>query len=91
MITMITEVIGVGPSSPIRLLPQPHWKTATRTPYAAPIDSRFIAAAFSGTTTDRNTMVSSRNEMRMTKPMKSGSVSLSWVLTSSVTAVMPET
>ena len=42
MITMMIEVIGVGPSSPIRLLPQPHWKTATRTPYAAPIESRFI-------------------------------------------------
>ncbi len=32
MITMMIEVIGVGPSRPIRLLPQPHWKTATRTP-----------------------------------------------------------
>ena len=32
MITMISEVIGVGPSRPIRLLPHPHWKTATSTP-----------------------------------------------------------
>ena len=50
-----------------------------------------MTAAFSGTTTDRNTSISSRNDIAITTPMKSGSVSLSWVLTSSVTAVMPET
>jgi hypothetical protein len=27
----------------------PHWKTATMTPYAAPIDSRFMIAALTGT------------------------------------------
>ena len=89
MITMISEVIGVGPSRPIRLLPQPHWKTATRTPYAAPIDSRFMTAAFSGTTTDRKTSISSRNDATSTAPMKSGRVSASWPLRSSVIAVMP--
>ena len=75
MITMMIEVMGVGPSSPSRLLPQPHWKTATRTPYAAPMDSRFITAALSGTTTERNTSISSRNDTAMTAPMNSGSVS----------------
>ena len=43
-------------SSPSSSVPQPHWKTATITPYAAPMESRFITAALSGTTTDRNTM-----------------------------------
>jgi hypothetical protein len=34
---------------------QPYWNTATITPYAAPIDSRFISTAFSGSSTDRST------------------------------------
>ena len=50
-----------------------------------------MTAAFSGTTTERNTIISSRNEMATTTPMNSGSFSLSCALTSSVTAVMPET
>ncbi len=74
MTTMI-EVIGVGPCSPSRLAPQPHWNTATRTPYATPIESTFIAAAFSGTRMDRKTSISSRNEISTTVPMNSGSVS----------------
>ena len=91
MITRMSEVIGVGPRGRSGSLPQPHWKTATRTPYAAPIESRFITAAFSGTTIERNTSISSRNDTAMTAPMKSGSVSASWALRSSVMAVMPET
>ena len=64
MITTMIEVIGVGPSRPSRLLPQPHWNTATSTPYAAPMESRFISAAFSGTTTERKTSISRRNGHR---------------------------
>ena len=32
MITTMSEVMGVGPSSPSSSAPQPHWKTTTRTP-----------------------------------------------------------
>ena len=87
----MSDVIGVGPSRPSSSAPQPHWNTATSTPYAPPIESRFIAAAFSGTAIDRNTSINSRNDTPMTAPMNSGSVSLSCALRSSVVAVMPET
>ena len=39
-------------------MPQPHWNTATTTPYDAPIDRRFISAAFSGTRIERNATTS---------------------------------
>ena len=47
------------------------------TPYAAPIDSRFITAALSGTTTERNTIASSSTETPTTNAMTSGSRSAS--------------
>ena len=56
------ETIGTVDSRPIRSAPQPHWKTMTSTPYAAPMLSRFSTAAFSGTSTERKTSVSSRND-----------------------------
>ena len=37
----MNDTIGTVDSSPIRPAPQPHWKTMTRTPYAAPMLSRF--------------------------------------------------
>ena len=64
--------MGAG-SSPVRSSSQPHWKTMTRMPKAAPIDSRFITTAFSGTSSDRNTAISSRNERPRTTPKNSGS------------------
>ena len=39
---------GIAWSSPSSSAPQPHWKTAVSTPYAAATDSRFITAALSG-------------------------------------------
>jgi len=56
----------------MRSLPQPHWNTATITPYAAPIDSRFMITAFSGTRTLRNTTMSRRKDRRSTSPMNTG-------------------
>jgi hypothetical protein len=56
----------------MRSLSHPHWKTATITPYAAPIDSRFMMTAFSGTRMLRNTVMRSTNESRSTRPMNSG-------------------
>ena len=51
---------GIGSFSwmPINDDPQPHWKIATTTPYAAPTDSRFSTAALVAITTDRNATVS---------------------------------
>ena len=61
---------SIGPSLPDadEVAPQPHWNTATITPYAAPIDSRFMITAFSGTSTLRNTTISSRNDSSSTTP-----------------------
>ena len=55
------------------------------------MDSRFITAAFSGTTTDRNTIISSRIEAARIAPMNSGRVSVSCLSRSRVSAVAPVT
>ena len=60
-------------------------------PKAAPIESRFITIAFSGTSTERKTAISSSAESRITTPMKSGSFSEIASPKSSKTAVMPPT
>ncbi len=52
---------------------QPHWNTATITPYAAPMDSTFITAALSGTRIERNTTMRSRKLSAITAPMNHGS------------------
>ncbi len=72
-------------------MPQPHWKTATITPYAAPMESRFISAALSGTTTERKTSISSRNDTADHRADEQRQRLLSWALRSSVVAVMPGT
>src|SRR3954468_16044317 len=61
-------MIGTDSWTPIRLAPQPHWKTATTTPYAAATPSTLRTAAFSGTSTDRNTTISTRNNSPITAP-----------------------
>ena len=50
-----------------------------------------MAAALSGTAMERKTSINRRNDTAITAPMNSGSFLASWVLRSSVTAVMPET
>ena len=75
---MAKSIIGtqasIGPdlATPSRSLPQPHWNTATITPYAAPIESRFITTALSGTSTLRNTSISSRNDNTSTSADEDG-------------------
>jgi hypothetical protein len=54
----------LGPVHPDERGDQPHWNTATITPYVAPIDSRFMIAALTGTATERNTDLSKRNDSR---------------------------
>ena len=49
------------------------------TPYAAPIDSRFMITALSGTSNERNTTSRSRKLSVKTAPMNSGS---RWPITS---------
>ena len=83
--------IGVVSDTPTTFLSQPHWNTATITPNDAPIDSRFITAAFNGTNTDRNTIISSRNDKATTAPMNSGNRSWIRCPRSMYAAVMPPT
>ena len=84
-------LIGTDSWSPTRPLPQPHWNTATTAPYAAPIDSKFMMAALSGTSSERKTTISSRNDRAMTAAMNSGSRELSRSLMSMDAAVCPVT
>src|SRR5579875_4193948 len=51
---------------PITLFAQPHSKTATMTPYAAPIDKMLSMAALVAITTERNAVVSKMNEIATT-------------------------
>src|SRR3569832_1953013 len=56
---MANNIIGtngsIGPPSTWNTVPsQPHWNTATATPYAAPMESRFMITALIGTRIDRN-------------------------------------
>ena len=53
--------------------PHPHCVTAVSTPYAAVMDSRFITAAFTGITTERNTYSSSSIDSPTTAPISHGS------------------
>ena len=83
---------SIGPCcTPIRLPSQPHWKIATITPSAAPMLSRFITAACSGITSERNTINSSSAESSTTTPMNSGSLCPSVLAKSTEPAVTPPT
>ena len=77
--------------TPIRLAPQPHWKTATITPYAAPIDSRFMIAALVAMTTDRNATVSSTNAIATTARISQIIRLLTCSVKSTLPAVVPVT
>ena len=77
--------------TPMRLAPQPHWKTATITPYAAPTESRFMITALSGTSRLRNTIMSRTNESRSTKPTTTGSIRAVYEAKSSAAAGNPPT
>ncbi len=78
----MNETIGTVDSRPMSSAPHPHWKTMTSTPYAAPMLSRFISAALSGTRIERKTSTSRTNDSRMTAATNSASRSLTRSLTS---------
>src|SRR3954470_10406750 len=83
--------IGTVSCTPTRLAPQPHWKTATTTPYAAATPSTLRAAAFSGTSTDRNTTMRTRNDNPITAPRNQAIRCCNREETSTVSAVEPVT
>ena len=70
---------------------QPNWKTATHTPSAAPIESRFMTAACSGISSERKTTSSSSAESATTTPMKSHSFEERTLEKSMKIAVAPPT
>ena len=66
---------SIGPPLTLKKLPsQPHWKIATTTPSEAPIESRFMTAACTGITSERNTTSNSSAESSTTMPMNNGSL-----------------
>jgi hypothetical protein len=82
---------STGPARPASGPPQPHWKTATSTPKEAAAATRFITAAVSGTSSERNAKSSSTKPSAMITPTNSGSLPYSTVEKSSNTAVWPPT
>ena len=69
-----TQVVtGIFSPNPSACPSQPHWVTAVSTPYAAHTDSRFIAAALTAMTTERNTTSSSTMDSATTTPISHGS------------------
>src|ERR1700742_4739059 len=91
--TSIGTYAGMGSVDcrPIRLLAQPHWKMATMTPKAAPIERMLRIAALIAITTDRNAVVSSRNEIATTARISQISRPAIWLLKSTDPAVGPVT
>ena len=67
------------------------WKTSTRTPYAAPTESRFSTIAFSGTTIERNATSSSTNANASTNAITYGIPCFIWRVKSTSSAVTPVT
>src|SRR5262249_45748169 len=70
---------------------QPHWKMATTTPSEAAKESRFIAAACTGITTERKTIISNTAASSTTTAMNSGSFAESVLTKSTWLAVGPPT
>src|ERR1700730_4803170 len=75
--------------TPMMLAPHPHWKTATRMPNEAPMLNRFMSAAFSGTSTDRNTAMSRMKLRAITAPKNQGSRPDSFLVRSMEMAALP--
>src|SRR5262249_39516703 len=72
MKTGTKETIGTSPETPSNDAPQPCWKTATTTPYAAPMDSKLNAPDTNGTQSERNATISSSTLSPTTRARKTG-------------------
>src|SRR5262245_3733098 len=90
-------------SAPVEWKPRndsrwPSWKIQTRTPYAAPTDSRLRMIALTGITIDRNVNSNRRNAAPSTKPKTIGRCDLvtsvksfDWAVKPVTLALMPGT
>src|SRR6266487_3751087 len=83
--------IAPGLVKPSSDCPQPHWKIATMTPYAAATDSRLRMTAVSAMTSDRKAMSSRANASSSTKPNTHQDRCPISALKSTVEAVRPPT
>src|SRR5580704_11574439 len=91
---MANSIIGLNDAigcfaTPMIDAPQPHSKTATSTPKAAPMLRRFMIAALSGTRTERNTAISRMKLRAMTAPKKRGSRDAIFLVTSMLNDALP--
>jgi len=84
---------STGPAAPSPRLsdPWPYWNIQTITPNDAPAATRFIAAAASGTRSERKASISSRKPSPTTTPTNSGIFCFITVAKSSKIAVVPPT
>ena len=82
---------GVASGIPTRSPSGPPLTARASTPKAAALASRFMTTALSGTTTERNTIISSRNDTSSTPPKKSGSRSATPRVMSRLAATIPPT
>jgi hypothetical protein len=76
---------------PRKLSPQPHWNSATSTPYAAPTESRLSTIAFTAITIDLNETSSRMKAKTRTKPNTMGAFAFSSAFSSADWAVGPVT
>ena len=76
---------------PTRSPSGPPLTASVSTPKAAALASRFMTTALSGTTTERNTIINSRNDTSSTPPKKSGSRSATPRVMSRFAAAIPPT
>jgi hypothetical protein len=83
--------MGTFPATPSAGPPQPHWKTATTTPYDAAIDRTLRTAAFRATSRPRKTARMIRNARATTTPMMRGSRPATMSRKSIWAAVVPVT
>ena len=85
-----------GMMGPVPVIPrtsanQPHWKTATVTPIAAPRDSRLVTAPVRGTRSERKRITRATKPRPMTTVRNNGKASVSTVVKSDVMACVPPT
>ena len=72
-------------------MPHPHWKSAVMTPKAAATQTRLVAAACSGTASERKASSSTIMLSTSTTAMTSGSLSVIAEARSTLPAVEPPT
>ena len=85
---LVTPPFELKPSSDS---PQPSWNTRTSTPYAAPTESRLRMIALIGITIERKVTSINRKVSPKTNAKISGSLLLSWFLSSTESAASPVT